>query len=457
MLVEADTRKWWILGAMGGVMGIILLDETVIGVALPTIQKDLGLSQVASHWVINAYLLVFAGCAAVGGKLGDLFGEVPSFLVGVCLFAVSSIACGFAPSGDWLIAARIVQGFGAAIVFPISLAIVTAAFPPEQRGTAFGIYGATGTFFLALGPFVGGSITEILSWRWIFWINPPIIAVIVWILLTATERPIRKGTPTKIDYPGALLLIAGLGMVVFAIMQGPDWGWSNPAVAGVLAGGIAALVAFTVLESRTADPLIDVALFRGSGFTVSNFVIFMAQFNQMTIVVFGAMYLQLELGMSPIVTGAALLAAVGAAPITATPTGKLIDRFGPRPIALAGLAIMAVAMLWIGLSIDDKSYLLLLPAFIGWGTANAALFAAPRRAVMNTVPEAQHGQSGGILMTAQLLGGTIGVAVGGTLYATTKDFRFVFLATALLTFCAFALTWLYLERPGHSSPAPRDG
>jgi MFS family permease len=163
--INDNNRKWWILAAMGGVIGLILLDETVVGVALPTIRTDLGMSQVAAHWVVNAYLLVFAGLAAAAGRLGDLAGLHRLFTAGVAIFGIGSLACGFAESGDWLIAARAVQGVGAAVIFPCSLSMVTIAFPADQRGLALGLSGSIGTVFLALGPLIGGFFTDVVSWR----------------------------------------------------------------------------------------------------------------------------------------------------------------------------------------------------------------------------------------------------------------------------------------------------
>ncbi len=443
---DSDSRRWWILAAMGGVLGMVLLDETVVGVALPSIRTDLGMSQVASHWVINAYLLVFAGLAAAGGRLGDIVGHGPLIIVSLIIFGLASLACGFAQDGSWLIASRAVQGIGAAIIFPVSMAMIMIVFPPEQRGAALGIYGAIGSVSLALGPLVGGFFTGMLSWRWIFWINPAIVVVIALVVVTTWIRPPHKGPAARIDYWGLLTLVGGLGMLVFAIMQGPEWGWLRPAIVALLVGGVAVLTIFIVVERRISMPLIDVDLFRGATFSASNLVIFTAQFNQMAIVVFGAHYLQEVLQMSPFMAGLALLAAVAGAPIMGAPTGRLTDRFGARPVALGGLVLAAAALLWIGLAVSWDSYGLLVPAFVVWGFVCNSLFVAPRKAAMSAVPVEKQGQTGGILMTAQLLGGTIGIAVCGTLFAVTGDFRIVFLAAAVLSFVVLVIGWFSIER-----------
>ncbi|MEM7046016.1 MAG: MFS transporter, partial [Pseudomonadota bacterium] len=213
-LVSEGARKYWVLAAMGAVLGVVLLDETVVGVALPTMIRDLDLSVVGSHWVVNSYLLVFAVLAAAAGRLGDIVGLRMLFIVGLAIFGLASLASGFATSGAWLITSRAVQGVGSAIIFPASLAIISHAFPPEQRGMAIGVYGAIGTFFLSMGPFAGGFFSEYLSWRWIFWINPPIVIVIALVMLAMWRDPPREQA-VRIDVPGLLALVAGLGMIVF--------------------------------------------------------------------------------------------------------------------------------------------------------------------------------------------------------------------------------------------------
>ena len=443
--ITEENRRWWILGAMGGVMSIILLDETVVGVALPTMQRDLALSHVGAHWVINSYLLVFTVLAAAGGKLGDTLGHRALFVVGVVLFGLSSLACGFSGNAPSIMSARALQGVGAAIVFPLSFAMITVVFPPEQRGVAFGIFSAVGSAALAVGPLAGGFFTDTLSWRWVFWINPPIVVVIAFIVLRAWREPARDGPSESLDVPGLAALSLGLGMVVVGLMQGPEWGWSHPAILALLVGGPAMLILFAVVERRRAMPLLDVTLFAGGTFSVSNFNIFTAQFNQMAIVVFGALYFQHVLHMSPLLAGLALLIAVGAVPLTAVPTGRLTDRIGARRVMLGGLALAAASLSWLGIAVLWENYLLLAPGLVGWGASNAALFVAPRHAIMNGIAPAKQGQASGISMTGQLLGGTMAVAACGTILAMTFNFTAVFLFPAGLSLLVLFLTWLCVK------------
>lgn len=280
-VISDDRRKWWVLGAMGAILGVILLDETVVGVALPTIQIDLSMSEIDSHWVVNVYMLVLAGLAAAAGKLGDIVGHKALVTCGLALFGLSSLACGFADSGVWLIAARGFQGVGAAVIFPSSLAMVTMAFPENQRGLALGIYGAIGTVFLALGPFVGGLLTDVASWRWIFWINPPVVLAVALIVLAAWIEPPRAGARQRVDRTGLVLLVAGLSMVVFATMEGPEASWGDPIILTLLLTGLALLAGFVFVELGKPAPLIEVDLFANATFAGCNLVIFAAQFTKM--------------------------------------------------------------------------------------------------------------------------------------------------------------------------------
>ena len=413
----------------------------MVGVALPTIRRDLGMSQVTSHWVINAYLLIFTSLTAAGGRLGDLIDFRSVFVAGLVVFGLSSLTAGLAQDSAWLIAARSIQGIGAAVIFPAAVAMITHVFPPEQRGLAFGIETATGGTFMALGPLVGGFFTEILSWRWIFWINLPVVVAIAFIVFAAWVNPAREGRPPRPDFLGLFALILGLGALVLGLMQGAVWGWSAAATVALLAGGAVMILVFAVVDSRVSAPLIEVTLFRNATFTGSNLVIFTGQFNKIAVVVFGALYLQDVLHMSPLSAGVALLAAVVPAMLASVPAGRLADRFGARWLALGGLLLNGLALLWIGFALSSERYGLLVPPLVIWGTTLPFLYAPIRRAVMNAVPVEKHGQASGINLTAQLLGGTIGMAVCGTLLTTTGDFRLVFLDAAGWSVAVLVTGW----------------
>ncbi|MEM7147110.1 MAG: MFS transporter [Verrucomicrobiota bacterium] len=448
-MIKDEHRKWWILIAMGTVGGLFLLDETVVGVALPSIRHDLGMSQTLSHWVISAYFLVFTAFAAVSGKMGDRIGFRNVVLIGCSAFGVGSLACGFAEQGAVLIAARAVQGFGAAVLFPATIAMVTIVFPKEQRGMAIGVFAAITTSFLSVGPVLGGVLTEFVSWQWIFWINVPlVVAIIVIVMLAWVDLP-RESEQPRLDYGGLITLVASLGMIIFGVMQGASWGWTQPAIVGLLVGGVIALVLFVIIENKTAEPLIEVDLFRSVSFSASTLVLFTGQYCKLSIVVFGALYLQDALGMSPLMAGLAILVPVAGFPFLSGPCGKIADKHGARKPVLVGLTVATAAMVWIGLTASRDSYWWLLPGFIGWGLGMPFCYVPVLRLVANSVPKEKQGQTSGIAATARLLGGTFGVSISSTLLVGTDRFDAVFLVTAGIMFVTLVIGALGIE---HQSP-----
>ncbi|MGB7950326.1 MAG: MFS transporter [Candidatus Binatia bacterium] len=431
--VDDRNRRWWILGAVGGVLGLVVLDETVVGVALPTIRRDLGMSSVSSHWVVNAYLLAFTCLVAAGGKLGDLLDVRGVFSAGLAIFGLGSLASGFTESGAAIIAARGIQGIGAAIVFPTSLAMITQVFPPKERGLALGIQATIGTVFMSLGPLLGGVLTHLASWRWIFWVNLPVVVAIGVVVWAAWMPTIRTAGHTRFDISGLITLLLALGGLVLGVMQGNEWGWVSLPTLGLLAGGAVMTAIFTVVEFRAAAPLIEVALFRSGPFTAGNLMVLTAQYNKMAIFIFVALYLQDALRMSALHAGSALLFAVLPTPFTSLAGGRLTDRVGPRWVSLAGLLLNASALLWIGLAVPLRRLDMLIAPLLLWGATLPVLFVSARHMVMNAVAQEKQGQASGINVTAQFLGGTIGMAVFGTLLVTTGSFEIVFLAAAGLS------------------------
>ncbi len=451
-LINDQNRKWWMLGAMSGVLGLIVLDETIVGVALATIRTDLDMSQVASHWAVNAYLLTFACFVAIGGRLGDSHDRTGVFVIGAAIFGVASLAAGFAPAGGWLIAARALQGVGAAVTFPASLAMITNIFPPEQRGAALGIQTTVAAVFMSMGPLVGGFFAETISWRWIFWINLPVIAGIACVVHAARTRPPQEERPLtatgagSFDFVGLVTLVVGLTALVIAFMQGSEWGWGAPAVLALIGGGVVLLAFFAVTETRRSDPLIEIGLLRIATFTGGNLVFFMFQFNKMVVFVFVALYLQNVLRASPIDAGAALLIAVLPTLFTSLFAGKAVDRFGSRWPLLIGLLVNASALALVALATTYDRYALIVAPLVVWGATLPFIAVSARRALMSAVPEAQRGQASGVNLTIQMLGGTIGMAICNTLLATTGDYRLIFLVTSALLFLNVLLAWMMIER-----------
>ena len=436
---------------MSGVLGLVVLDETVVGVALATLRSDLKMSDLASHWVVNAYLLTFTCFVAVGGKLGDSFGHRGIFVLGAAIFACASLASGFASAGAWLIAARGLQGVGAAIIFPASLALITSSFPVEQRGLAFGIQTTIAATFMSAGPLIGGFFTEFISWRWLFWINVPIVAVIALVALAAMPSsrqcdPSRASGAPTLDYAGLIILVGGLSALVIALMQGEHLGWASPAILTLFALGIALLIVFVVVELRVLHPLIALSLLSNKTFTGGTLVFFMFQFSKIAVFVFVALYLQEVLKETPIDAGTSLLVAVVPSLATSLIAGKVADRFGSRRPLAIGLLLNGSALILVGMATIADSYDLIVAPLVIWGASLPFIAVSARRALMSAVPEAQHGQAGGINLTIQMLGGTFGMAICGSLLVATGDYRSLFVMTGFLIFMVLLLAWLTIER-----------
>ncbi len=457
MAVEPnDNTRWWILGAMGAILGVILLDETVVSVALPTIRKDLGLSELDAHWVVNIYLLVLACLAGAAGRLGDILGPRRLLTAGLLIFGLSSALGGLSQSGTALILARAVQGVGAAFIFPLSLVLVTRSFEDHERGKALGLYGSIGTVFLSLGPLIGGLLTEYMSWRWIFWVNPPIVLIVAAITLGKWRDPPHL-PELGFDWAGFLMLVVGLGMVVFAIMEGPDRGWTQPEVLVTLLLGAALLILFIPTERKSPTPLIAVSLFASSSFSAANMIIFTAQFVKIVLLVFGALYFQSVLGVSPLVAGIALLPSVVPQVLIATLAGKTSDRLGTRGPSLSGVFAGVVAVALIALGMQSRHTMFIFAGFLIWGCAVPFLFVPPRRAVMFSVPPALHGQASGISMSFQLLGGTVGMALGSTVYAVTQSFSQVFWLVSVFVAVVWAFAFFSLDKETDTRPPIEEG
>ncbi|MEX0328565.1 MAG: MFS transporter [Ruegeria sp.] len=447
---KETNRRWWVLGAMGAILGVILLDETVVGVALPTIQKEIGLSDLGAHWVVSIYLLVLAALAGAAGRLGDTIGTRALVVIGLLLFGVSSLAAGFANSGTAIILARALQGGGAAIIFPLSLVLVSMSFEERERGMALGIYGAIGTSFLALGPVVGGLLTDYLSWRWIFWINPPIVLIVALVTWVFWRDPPHRDEPS-FDWPGLFLLVGGLALTVFGIMEGPERGWGETDVIGPLVIGVLMLGLLVVMELRVSAPLIAIRLFSNGTFAASNMIVLLAQFVKIATFVFGAMYFQKVSGLSPLMAGVALLPAVVPPVLTATLAGKAADTYGTRIPSLLGVlgTLLGLVAMAVGMALSTN--ILVYAGLLFSGIAISFLFVPPQRAVMMAVRPEMQGQAGGIVLSSQLLGGTFGMAICSTTYAMSGSFAAVFWVTA--AFSAVILAYAYLALAQNEAPA----
>ncbi len=438
-MVAEEHRQWWLLGAMSAVLGLIVLDETAVSVSLPTIAKDLGLSVSAAHWVVNAYLLSFTCSVAIAGRFGDHFSRRVYFSTGAVLFAGASLLAALAPNGATLIGARALQGIAAALIFPTSIALITSAFAPEKRGVAFGYQTTVGGIFMASGPLVGGLLTEAVSWRMIFWIGIPIvlgIVVLLWIVWSPSydaQKPKAQGKTTGLEVAGPVLLVLGLFSLVTFVMQGPSWGWMSPPTLGLIVGSLLMLALFLHRELSHPAPLLDLSLLRipAYGGGVAIFAIF--QLEKIAVFVFAAQYFQTVLGISPILSGAAVSLAILPTLVTSVQIGKSTDRIGSRRTLVRGVTVHGVAILLFAASTLQQSYVLALIPLILWGASMPSIAIPVRRVQMNAVPAHKHAQASGINMTMQMLGGSLGLAGCSALLAETQSYVLMFALVSLLT------------------------
>jgi EmrB/QacA subfamily drug resistance transporter len=341
-----STRRWVLaLTAVGSLM--VVLDALVVSTALTSIRADLGASIEQLEWTVNAYVLSFAVLLMTGAALGDRFGRRRVFVSGFALFGLASVACALAPSVGWLIAGRVLQGAGAALVMPVALALLSAAFPPELRPKALGVFAGVSGLAVLLGPLFGGAVVEDISWPWIFWLNVPIAGLLIPLALTRIEESF--GPDTTIDIPGLALVTGGALGIVWGLVRGNSAGWDSPEVLVALALGALFSLAFVLWELRAREPMLPMRLFRSRRFSAGNVAIFFHWGSALGVVFFMAQFLQAGLGYGPLDAGLALMP-WGATPIVvAQIAGRLINRFGERPFIAGGLSLNAVAMIWIAL------------------------------------------------------------------------------------------------------------
>ncbi len=418
-----SNRRWWTLAAMCFALFMIMLDNTVVNVALPSIQDDLGASLSGLEWTVNAYTLTFAVLLVTGGRLGDIFGRRRMFLFGVVVFALSSGAIGLAPSQHWLIVGRAVQGVGAAFMMPGTLSIISNTFPPAERGRAIGTWAGVSALALAIGPVVGGALTEYVSWRAIFFLNLPVAAGAVAVTLYAASESRDRTSRHSVDWPGIGALSLGLTALVLALVEGNAWGWGSSKILALLAAAAVGIAGFFLLEPRVREPMVDFTFFRSRTFLGANTVAFIVTFSMLAMFFFLALYMQNILGYSPVQAGLRFLPATLMIVLVAPLAGRLADRVGPRPPMVVGLTLAAIA-LFLQTRIDvHTGYGLLLPSFMIMGLGMALTMSPMSTAAMNAVSEDKAGVASGILSMSRMVGGTFGVAAIGALFQQLASHR----------------------------------
>src|SRR4051812_26549456 len=331
-----ENRKWWTLAAVSFGLFMIMLDNTIVNVALPTIQRSLGLDVSELEWVVAGYALTFGALMLTGGKLADLFGRRLMFVVGLAIFTLSSLACGLADGPTILIAARVVQGVGSALMNPATLSIIAVTFPPRERGAAIGIWAGVSALALAIGPLVGGLIAEHINWNWIFFINVPVGIIGIVAAYAFIDESRDTSHDQRPDVPGLFTSALGLFALSYGLIEANNYGWTSPRIIGSFVIAAVSLTAFILLEMHQRLPMLDLSLFRNVGFTGANTVMLLVGLAMFGVFFYVSLYVQQILGYSPTQAGAAFLPWTLLIILVAPLAGRLSDRVGPRPLVTAG-------------------------------------------------------------------------------------------------------------------------
>jgi EmrB/QacA subfamily drug resistance transporter len=399
---------------------MVALDLLVVITALPAMQRDLGASLSTLEWTINAYTLPYAAGIITAAALGDRLGRRRVFVAGLLLFTAASAASALAPSGELLIAARAIQGIGAALVMPLSLTILSAAFPPERRGAIIGIWGGIAGLAVASGPLVGGAVTEGLDWHWIFWLNVPIGLVAAFFARSRLAE--TYGPPTRLDLPGVGLVSAGAIGVVWGLVRATDVGWGSVEVIGALGLGVVLLIGFLAWEGRASEPMLPLRLFGNPGFAAASATTFLMIASLSAAAFLISQYFQLAQGHSPFETGLRLLPWTGTPMIVAPLAGALSDRIGRRSVMTTGMLLQAAGLAWFAaLAPTGAPYAELVPALIVAGVGVSMALPTTVTAMVGAVTVADTGKAAGVNSTLQRFGSLFGIALASAVFAANGD------------------------------------
>ena len=419
-----DRKRWLALMVLCFGVLMIVLDATIVNVALPSIRDDLGFSQTSLAWVVNAYLLTFGGFLLLGGRLGDLFGQRRLFLIGITFFTLASLACGIANTQGLLVAARALQGFGGAVVSAVGLSLVMSLFTEQdERAKAMGVYGFVAAGGGTIGVLLGGLLTDKLNWHWIFLVNLPVgIAVFALCLVLV---PVARGQAAegRLDVAGAISVTAALMLAVYAIVNGNGTGWTSAQTLGLLGAAVVLLAVFVAIEARVRAPLVPLGIFRLRNLTTANGIGILSAAAMFAAFFFSTLYLQLVLGYSPLQVGLAFLPqSLIMAACSLGLSARLVMRFGIKPPMITGLLLMTLALLLFARAPVDGSFVTdLLPSMILLGLGAGIGFNPIFLAAMSDVPQEESGLASGVVNTAFMMGGALGLAVLASLAASRTD------------------------------------
>ncbi|MDQ3412336.1 MAG: MFS transporter [Chloroflexota bacterium] len=422
-LTDANT-KWFTLASACTVLFMVMLDNLVVNVAMPTISREFAASTSALQWIVSAYTLVFASLQITAGGLGDRFGRKRWFLIGIMLFGLTSAAAAFSQSVEMLIAARAVQGLAAAFILPLSLSLVSAAFPPEERGRAIGIWSAISVSGLAFGPIIGGVVVQYFTWNWVFLINIPIVVVAYLIASSAVQESRDTSGTVATDVPGTLLVTGAIGSLTWGLIEAGERGWGSPFVLGTFAISAVLFAAFIWVESRTARPMVPLSFFRSLTFSGANIDSFFISFMIAGLAFSLTLYMQNVHGMSPIRTGLTLLPMVITQMIVTPIVGSLVNRVGPRRLISVGMLIVAGAALLFLRASPTASFVDIIPAMVVMGFGSSLVFAPITTSVLNSVPTEKSGVASAVNGATRETGFAFGIALLGSVMNRTYQDQF---------------------------------
>jgi EmrB/QacA subfamily drug resistance transporter len=414
-------RRWWSLVAVGLATFMTYLDNNVTNVAIPTIQRDLHLSIVGLEWVVSSYILVFAALLLVGGRLADVFGRRRLFFAGLTIFTAASLGAGLAGSGGVLIGMRLVQGLGAALLVPTTLAIIVATFHnPRERTTAVGVWTAIGAMALAFGPLIGGFITQHVHWGWIFFINVPVGAVTFVIALVAVGESRDASVTRHLDVPGLAASVVALFSLTYALIEGHDKGWTSGLILGAFALAVAAGAAFALIEARTAQPMIPLGLLRSRVFAGGIGTMMLWAFGIFGIYFFTSIYLQNVLGFSPTRAGLAFLPMALCMALFAGIAAPLASRVAAHRIVALGLVLEAIGLYLFWRLGAGATFASLMPGFLLFGAGSGLMNVPLTNAVLGTMPRERSGIASALLNNSREVAGLLGITVIGAVLRSSQ-------------------------------------
>jgi EmrB/QacA subfamily drug resistance transporter len=416
---RSDTR-WWTLAAVSVATFMTTLDNNIVNVALPTIQRQLGLSMSELEWIVSGYILMFAGLMLVGGRLADLYGHRRVFLAGLAIFTLASLSAGLSGDAPLLIAGRAVQGVGAALLTPTALAVLPVAFPQQrQRNLAVGVWSAVAAVSLALGPFVGGLISQRWHWGWIFLINVPVGVVAFAIGAFAIDTSRISRAARRLDLPGLATSTAALVGLTYALIEGQSRGWTSPPILAAFAGAALAALAFVLVERHATDPMLDIVLFGDRMFGYGTLALGLWAFGVFGVYFFTALYLQDVLGLSPTAAGTAFVPMALAMAAVAAVSGPIAQRVGIRRVVAAGLTLMAAALLGTASVGGDGRLADLMPWLLAYGVG-AGLLVPLTGAIIERLPADRAGVASGVLNVSREVFGLLGITLLGAIVGTQR-------------------------------------